>query len=139
MEKREQGLLEIYNRVKNVKDAFGIKAFFRAPTDPITQEVLPCIFMIEDNDEIQEYTARGGTGYPAKRKLEVVLEMVAVRDYDIKQLYRDVRTAVFTGGPLVAEGTFIREIRAEGPAGYDLPDVIGMRLVLALFYNDPGT
>ena len=57
---------------------------------------------------------------------------------DIKKLYRNVRSVVLADNPIVADNTFIREIRTEGPNGYGLPNVIGMQLVLAMFYTDEG-
>ena len=137
---REAGLQEIYDRIYAVKDVLGLKGFKRTPTKAIDEKFLPCIFMVEDVDEIVEHSARSSTGYPAKRLLEVTLEIVTHRDTDIKQLYRDVRSAVFGESVIVADdNTFIRETRAEGPTGYGLPDVLGMRLVLVMFYNDKGT
>lgn len=136
---REEGLVEVYNRIKNEKDTLGLKAFKRTPTKPIDESYLPCIFMSEGLDEIIDHSSRNQTGYPCKRNLEVTLEIVTDRSTDIKQLYTDVRSVVFTGGVIVADNnTFIREIRTEGPTGYGLPDVLGMQLVLVLVYTDDG-
>ena len=137
---REDGLVEIYNRIKAERVTLGLQAFKRTPTKPIDESYLPCIFMIEGVDDIVTPSARTGTGYPCKRNLEVTLEIVTDKDTNIKQLYTDVRSVVFTGGVIVADNnTFIREIRTEGPTGYGLPDVLGMQLVLVLVYTDAGT
>ena len=139
MKNREDGLLELYNRIYTAKNELGLKGFKRSPTKPVDEEFLPCIFMVEDVDEIIDHSSRNQTGYPCKRVLEVTLEIVSDREADIKKLYRDVRTVVFADGVVVADDqTFIREIRTEGPTGYGLPDVLGMRLVLALVYTDKG-
>ena len=139
MIRREEGLVEIYNRIKTERVALGLKAFKRTPTKPVTEENLPCIFMIEGVDDIVKPVARNQAGYPCIRNLEVTLEIVTDKDTNIKQLYTDVRTVVFTGGVIVADNnTFIREIRTEGPTGYGLPDVLGMQLVLVLVYTDAG-
>jgi len=139
MIRREEGLLELYKRVKDEREALGLMAFKRTPTMPINEDKLPCVFMIEGPDEITKYASRGQTGYPVDRVLEVTFELVSNRDLDIKTLYRGVRSAIFVGGIVVADkSTFIREIRTEGPTGYGLPDVTGMRLVLALRYTDDG-
>jgi len=139
MIRREEGLVEIYNRIKTERVALGLKAFKRTPTKPIDENSLPCIFMSEGIDEVVDHSSRSTTGYPCKRNLEVTLEIVTDRDTDIKQLYTDVRSVVFTGGVIVADNnTFIREIRTEGPTGYGLPDVLGMQLVLVLVYTDAG-
>jgi len=141
MDLREQGLSEIYERVKAQAGSIGLEGFLRSPTKPVTDYPLPCVFMDEGVDEVTKPSARNRDGYPCNRMLEVILEIAAKKDstVSIKQLYRNVRSVVFAGGPEVAEGTFIRELRAEGPTGYGLPDMIGMRLVLALFYLDDGT
>ncbi len=144
MTNREDGLLEIYERLKANRSALGIKSFKRTPTSPATEENLPCIFMVEETDSVIEHSKRNKTGYPAKRVLEVALEIIVTRDTDIKQLYNDIRRVVFTERdsnppvftPILAQNVFINENRTEGPTGYGLPDVIGMRLVLDLVYTD---
>lgn len=136
---RENGLLEVYRRIYENRTTLGLKSFQRTPTKPVSEEFLPCIFMIEGIDEIVEHSNRNSMGYPCKRMLEVTLEIVTDKDTNINQLYTDVRTVVFEGGVVVADGnTFIRETRTEGPTGYGLPDVLGMQLVLVLFYTDTG-
>lgn len=138
MKAREDGLDTVYQRIYDSKETLGLKGFKRSPTKPIDEQYLPCIFMIEGIDEVSTISQRGQFGYPMRRELEVVLEIVSSREYDIKQLYRDVRSVILADTPVVAENTFIREIRTEGPTGYGLPDVLGMRLVLAMFYTDKG-
>jgi len=139
MIRREEGLVTLYNRVKDARVVLGLSAFKRTPTLPVNEDKLPCIFMVEGVDEIIKYSARSQAGYPVDRVLEVTFEMVTNRDVDIKTLYREVRSVLFAGGIIVADdNTFIREIRTEGPTGYGLPDVTGMRLVLALRYVDKG-
>lgn len=143
---RENGLLEIYERLKANRLALGIKTFKRTPTAPASEADLPCIFMSEETDNVVEHSKRNKTGYPAKRVLEVALEVIATRDTDIKQLFNDIRRVIFTerdSSPVVytsilTENTFINENRTEGPASYGLPDVIGMRIVLDLVYTDNG-
>jgi hypothetical protein len=148
---REEGLTEIYERIKARRIILGLQAFKRTPTAPVREEMLPCIFMSEDVDNVIEHSQRNKTGYPARRVLEVALEIIASRDTDVKQLYFNVRRAVFMNreavweendpssySPFIAENTFVNENRTEGPTGYGLPDVIGMRLVLDLVYTDNG-
>ena len=103
MKNREDGLQEIYDRIYAARTQLGLNGFKRTPTKPIDEEFLPCIFMIEDVDEIVAHSSRSSTGYPAKRMLEVTLEIITDRKTDIKQLYTDVRTVVFGGGVIVAD------------------------------------
>lgn len=151
MTNREDGLVEIYERIKARRSELNLITFKRTPTTPIRKEKLPCIFMSEDVDNVIEHSKRNKTGYPARRVLEVSLEIIVSKDVDIKQLYFDVRRAVFMDKeavwadnapisftPVLAKNIFINENRTEGPTGYGLPDVIGMRLVLDLIYTDKG-
>jgi len=139
MDIREEGLVTIYNRIYTVRSSIGLKAFRRTPTKPINDKYLPCIFMHEGIDEIVEHSTRNQYGYPCKRALEVILEIVSDKDTNIKQLYRDVRSAVFDGGVIVADdNAFIREIRTEGPTGYGLPNVTSIDFVLLYQYTDTG-
>lgn len=143
---RENALLEIYERLKENRISLGIATFKRIPTQPITEDDLPCIFMSEETDNVIEYSKRNKTGYPAKRVLEVGIEIIASREINIKQLYSDIRRVVFAKrgtdltefNPNLDSNTFIHENRTEGPTGYGLPDVVGMRLVLDLVYIDNG-
>lgn len=138
MRNREDAIIEIVQRLTDAREVLGLKKLKRSPTKPISKSHLPCIFIVEDTDEIVKHSTRGALGYPARRVLEIVLEIVSDSSYDIKQLYRDIRATVLANNPVVADDSFIRELRTEGPTGYGLPDVLGMRLVLALTYTDSG-
>ena len=141
---RELGLIEIYNRIKARRDIIGVKTFKRVPTDPIQDDDMPCIFMLEEIDNVIKQTNRNNTGYPTQRVLEVILELVTTKDVDIKTMYRNMRQTVFAiigSDPLrydarIAQNVFITENRTEGPVGYGLPDILSMRLVLDLVYTD---
>jgi hypothetical protein len=146
MELREAGLTEIFERLKLRKTTIGLKKFRWNPTDTISEEDdTPCLLMFEGVDLVIEKASRGTTGYPARRRLEVNLEIVAGKDDNVKQIYSKVREAVFkdrtpeeTVTSVVAENTFIAENRTEGPVSYGLPNILGMRLFLDLIYTDKG-
>jgi len=147
MENRELGLLEVKARIKEDRVALGLTTFKRAPTRPATLEDLPCVFMLEGADNIFKRSSRGALGYPARRSLEVIIELVVNKTAtDIKSVYRELRKSVFKVrgsdpvkyNPRVADDTFINENRTEGPIGYGLPDIKVMRLVLDLIYIDGG-
>ncbi len=143
---REEGLQEIFERVKLNRTTLGLKAFKRTPTEPINDNQMPCIFMHEGIDKVVEHSSRHKVSYPVKRVMIVTLELVTNKSTDIKELYRNVRRIVFTQrgtdppitNPVIANQTFISENRTEGPTGYGLPDVLGMSLVLDMFYIDNG-
>ena len=127
MEDRETALIEIYDRIAAARTTLGIVSFKRAPATPLDPDKLPCITMIEGIDEIIKVNSRGTSIYPARRVVQVVLELSTSDDVDIKALYRSVRTTVL-GNSQVAPNTYISEIRTEGPAGYEIPNTQGMRL-----------
>ena len=140
MKRREEGTLEIHNRILQNRVALGLKGLKRTPTRPADEKFLPCVFINEGKDEITRPSARSSTGYPCRRVLEVHIEIIGYKSSsDIKALYRAVRSTIFNGGVVVADdNTMINEIRTEGPTGYGLPDIIGMVLVLGMSYNDDG-
>lgn len=139
---REAGLEEIYERIKARRVTIGVKTFKRTPTSPIDDSDMPCIFMLEEIDNVIKQTSRSNTGYPVRRVLEVGLELVTTKDVNIKTMYRLMRQAVFMKrdpqiyDARIANNVFIAENRTEGPVGYGLPDILSMRLVLDLVYTD---
>jgi len=145
MENKELGLLEIKERIKVNRTLLDPNLHFkRTPSTPIMEKDLPCIIMMEDVDSILKKSSRSTTGYPARRLAEIPIEIVTERTIDIKQLYLKVRKVIFTDrntleySSLLARDVFINENRTEGPTGYGLPDILGMRLILDLIYTDEG-
>jgi hypothetical protein len=147
MNNREDGLLEIYERIKSNRTELGLTSFKRTPTEPINDKDMPCLIMLEGNDNIVTHSSKTNAGYPVRRALEVTLELITSKSTDIKAMLRNLRKVVFTergsdppfyNGRLCANDRtgFIQESRTEGPNGYGLPDVLGMRLVLDLVYTD---
>lgn len=141
---REAGLLEIYERIKANRVALGLDSFKRTPTKPVKKEDLTCVLMIEGNDSIIKKSMRSATGYPATRLLEVTIEVIAKEDIDVRTIMKDLRSVIFTDrvtdqpSSRIAENVFINENRTEGPMGFGLPNVIGMRFILDLVYTDEG-
>ena len=141
---RELGLLEIYERIKTNRSALGINTFKRIPTRPVQESDLTCVLMIEGNDIIVKKSSRSTTGYPASRLLEVTIEVIAKKEIDVRTITRNLRSVIFTdritGNPssIIAKNVFINENRTEGPMGFGMPNVVGIRLVLDLVYTDDG-
>lgn len=146
MDNREEGLVEIYERIKAKKDDIGLLAFRRTPTKPLDPNQVPLGIMLEDVDTPVKPSDRTTAGYPARRVLEVNLELICnERDHDIKSVYKEFRKAVFMDRGMfekvnvkVADGVFINENRCEGPYPYGIPNLLGMRLILNLIYTDKG-
>jgi len=141
---REQGLDEIYERIKAKRTDLSLKSFRRTPTTPIDEELMPCVFMLEGADTIVEHSQRNQVGYPAKRVMDLTLELIVnSKNHNIKDLFQQLRKVVFTQriepfnySSIVAANTFISENRTEGPGAYQIPNIIGMKLILDLVYTD---
>ena len=137
MELREIGLEVLYQRVKIARRSLGIKTFKRSPTRPVQEDDLLCIFMSEGSDKIVTPNSRNYLGYPARRELEVVFELINVYSFDMRAFYSRFRRVVLSDA-ILSEGVFVREVRANGPMGYNTPNVSGMQLVLSMTYTDNG-
>lgn len=146
MIQREQGIQEIYERLKVAYVSIGLKAFRRNPTQRLRDEDFPYIILEEGTDQIVKSGNRANHGYPARRVCEIILEIGTNDDgaTDINALYSDVRKAVFTKrdttplefSSILLKDVFIQENRTEGPTGVDVPDILVMRLILDLVYTD---
>jgi len=151
---RELGLTKIKQRLIDDKDYLNLKSIKRNSNDPISKDMMNAIFIFEGRDTITEHASRNFIGYPAKRMLEVDIEIITKNDRDgktIKDLYQKVRRAVlcdrivnsdltitYTPNSILADNTAIRELRTLGAGLYDIPELIGMKLVLGLYYIDYG-
>jgi len=144
---REDSLTELYERIKANRTELGLASFKQTPTEPIKDDDLPCVVMIEGVDNVIVHSSKNNAGYPVRRVLEVTLELITTKDTEIKTLLRDLRRIVFTerntdppvyNARLLPSGRTgsIQESRTEGPTGYGLPDILGMSLVLDLVYTD---
>jgi hypothetical protein len=148
MIQREAGIQELYERLKLAYVEIGLKTFKRNPTQRLRDEDFPYIILDQGTDQIVKAGSRKTHGYPAKRVAEIILEIGTNDDgkTNIQALYDKVRKAIFTvrgsdpveySATLVRQdGVFFAENRTEGPTGVDIPDILVMRLVLDLIYND---
>jgi hypothetical protein len=137
MEEREIGLQVLYNRIKDRYKSLGIKTFRRTPSIPVEQDDLLCVFMTSGIDRIVKPSARDWLGYPARREVEVIFELISLDDFDIQTFYTDFRRVALSSAKLT-DDCIVREVRAIGPSSYNTPNVIGMRLVCAMAYTDKG-
>ena len=137
MENREAGLQVLYNRIKDERTSLGIKTFRRTPSTPVEEKHLLCVFMSEGIDRIAQPSTRNWLGYPARRELEIIFEMIAVDTFDIRDFFTRFRTVVLSSATLTSD-CIVREVRALGPQGYGMPNVIGLQLILSMSYTDNG-
>lgn len=151
---RELGLTVIKQRLIDDKEYLQLKTIKRNSNDPISKVPMNAIFIFEGRDTITEHASKNFLGYPAKRMLEIDIEIITKNDRDgksIKDLYQKVRRTVlcdrvvnidesitYIPNPILADNTAVRELRTLGAGLYDIPELIGMKLVLGLYYIDYG-
>lgn len=150
---RTLSLEEMKSRIVRDNDILGLKAFNWNSNSPIDKLTVPAVYMFEGRDVIQDYTDRSPLGYPAKRHLEVNIEVVTKLNKnasDVKDLLMLVKRAVFcdrtgeegsyvwTPNQMVATNSRILELRTKGPGLYEVPELVGIKLVIGLWYIDYG-
>lgn len=145
MDNREAGIAELKARLYARKAEAGIAMFIETPSGELNPEKTPAVLLSEGEDIIDLTSSRNQSGYPAKRILEIMFECVVdIRNNKPRTFCKDVRRALFLDKSvdeiniMLLSEVFIREARMEGPFGYGLPNINGMRLILNLFYPDEG-
>lgn len=140
MDKREQGRQILIDRIKTDKDGantLGLNRFKDSPTYSLNDP--PILIMLEGEDPVIKASKRSDVIYPCMREVEIILELIVNETVsDVRSLLRVLRNIVFTGGVVLLEGVFIREIMAVGPIGYGVPEILGMKLILGMLYTDNG-
>jgi hypothetical protein len=150
---RTDALLEIKSRILRDRTILGIESFMWNNNGPISKTTVPTIYMFEGRDVIEKYNQGSPLGYPARRHLEINIEIVAKNDREaagVKALLQKVKRTIFcdrtgdgedikwTPNAVVAKNSFIRELRIKGPGTYEVPELVGIKLVIGLWYTDNG-
>lgn len=145
MDSREIAVNELIARLQARKEEIGLVKFLETPSGEIDPDKLPAILLEEGTDQINTHSNRTKSGYPSKRMLELSFECVVdVRSTNIRDFCKSVRRALFLDKEVdqvdvqLSDDVFMIEDKMEGPFGYGLPNVNGMRLILNLFYTDEG-
>lgn len=145
IDEREQAILEIIARLTDNRVEIGLATLKRVPLlNPIDSKDYPCLLLIENEDKIEKKSSSGICGYPMRRQLELVLELVARHGVDVKAMMRLIRRAIVTGTtvtgspplPVPNSDAFILESYIAGPTNFNIPDTIGMQLAFSLHYKD---
>ena len=77
IDEREQAILEIIARLTDNRVEIGLATLKRVPLlNPIDSKDYPCLLLIENEDKIEKKSSSGICGYPMRRQLELVLELV---------------------------------------------------------------
>lgn len=150
---RTEALETIKSRFVRDRELLGLVTFNWNTNNPIDKSSVPSVYMFEGRDVIEKYNQGNILGYPARRHLEINIEIVAKSDRNaagVKALLQKVKRTVFcdrtvegeddvwTPNAVVAKNSFIRELRIKGPGTYEVPELVGIKLVIGLWYTDNG-
>lgn len=146
MKKRVLAVAEIKKRIKDARTALGVTSFHYNPQRGLIGSDLRAVCLTEGIDDIIKRSSRDPRGFPLHRGVELIVDIVdnVTPTSDICKVCIDVREVIMdTIYPVTVDGvvdptTFLSELRIEGPFGYGIPDVEGIRLILYLNYIDPG-
>lgn len=135
---RENGLIEVENRLLPLMGTYPLVYFQRSPARTVGVDDMPCLLILEQDDEIIKRTSRTNIGYPVYRTLEVIVEVWDLESGDVRDLRDQVVGLLFVNDGVLSEGTIVRETKTLGPFNLGIPDVLGMRLVCNMSYQDEG-
>jgi hypothetical protein len=131
----EDNLYEAFTETDLPYTEFKLKHFERTPVDPVGIDLMPCVLILEGEDNIKKRTNRTYAGFPVSRAFEL---MVEVWDFDrvkVKSMYFTARKAVLKKGGTLLNGA-IREDKVFGPFTALPEGALGMRIVFELVYED---
>jgi len=132
---RISSLNEIESRIIANKDDIGLTAFRRYPNRLAQESELPCLFMFEGPDKIIKKSSNNILGYPKRRNLESIVELIDFKD-DIFTKIIKVRDCIIGSDTRLVENSFIEESYIEGPIGYGIDDVVVCRIIFTITYKD---
>jgi len=147
MELREQGIDIIKQRIIEDKDILGLKSIKRNSNQPVNKNKLNAIYIFENEDIITKHASNDFLGYPARRMLELEIQLISQNDRDgkgIKDLFLKLRRTVlckkendiYIPEPTLIDNVFVRELKTIGAGTYEIPELIGMKMILGLHYID---
>jgi hypothetical protein len=141
MEKRELALIELEERIKPLFGAYPLNYFKRNPSTKIDESKIPAVIIMEGIDNIIKRSRRDPLGYPVERDFNVIIEAWDY-DYDnggdVKDLRKQIlRLALVNDGKLIT-GVHVKEKQTSGPDNLGIPGILGMQVVLQMFYVDSG-
>lgn len=141
MVNRELGMEEFHRRVRPLYNApYNLKQVMRLPSRAVDENDMPCVLILEGNDNIIKRSGRDYLGYGCQRSLDVIVECwdFVTGTGNVRNIYENVRTLVLANKGVLLQGVFVREERAEGPFNAGIPNVLGMRAIFSLTYKDLG-
>lgn len=138
MVNRELGLAEVEKRCRPLYNSLSLKNVMRVPSRAIDEDDMPCILIMEGDDDIVNRSSRDFIGYPCKRKLDVIVECWDLASGNVRNICLEARKAVLASKGVLLNGVVINESKTVGPFNLGVPNMLGMRIIFNLFYKDDG-
>ena len=150
IDRRENAIVEIENRILRDRQILNFKNFHRNFNDPsiFNSENMPGIYILEGDDIVKKHAERDVFGYPMWRLLELEIEIIvkierdkgkSIKDFTKmvkKSIFCEKENEIYIAKNLETDNTFIREIKTIGPNIYNVPDLIGMKIIIGLNYME---
>lgn len=137
---RELGMEEVHKRLRPLYNApYDLKLVLRVPSRAVDENDMPCVLIMEGDDQITKRSGRDYLGYGCLRTLDVIVECWDfVESGDVRNIFESVRTLVLANRGVLLQGVMIREDRAVGPYNIGIPNILGMKAIFSLTYKDDG-
>lgn len=125
----------------SVYPGFELKHFELTPVEPVTEDLMPCILLLEGQDKIINRSRRDHLGYPLTRSFELHVEVWVPRSENnmreqVVSFYRSARQCVFKNGGRLSDSAGFRETEVMGPYSEPRIGSLGMRILMEIIYKD---
>lgn len=138
MENRELGMAEVEKRCRPLYISLSLKNVLRVPSRAIDEKDVPCILIMESDDNIVHRSGRDFIGYPCKREFDVVVECWDFATGDVSNICEQVRKVILVNKGNLLTGVIINEKKTIGPFNLGVPNILGKRVVFTMIYKDNG-
>jgi len=138
MDLRELGMAEIMNRLDPLFELYPLKFLKRVPTERVTSQHMPCVLLLEGDDNIIKRHTGNYTGYPAQRVFNPIIEVWDLESGNVQNLRKQTLQMVLANNGLLVDKVILRESKTIGPFNLDEPGVLGMSVTFEMVYTDLG-
>jgi hypothetical protein len=132
---RDIGVDIILDRMRNNNNELNLSTLKYVPSVPLSTGDVPALMLIPGPDII---IGRQRSCKPSRRQFDITAELITKDDFDINTCYNNIRRILFTDKNLAAD-IRIEEGGTVGPQAYPIPHLIGLQLIIRMYYEDTLT
>lgn len=137
---RDLAMKELVKRIGPFVANNELTSVIRWPDAAPGEKDMPCVLIIEADDEIVKRSSGNGLGYPLKREFITIVETwyVKTSDLNIREKEKQIKYKILEGNGALIKGVSIREKKTVGPINGAIAQLIGMRTFYEIRYTDIG-